>query len=56
MAFDTWFVNKTNAFTYIVCTFGNQGKRYGIKNSIASATIAIATDMQILRVTYAILI
>jgi hypothetical protein len=56
MAFGTWFVNKTNALNYIVCTFGNQGKKYGIKDSIANATNVVATYMQILHATYAILI
>jgi hypothetical protein len=38
-----------------VCTLGIQGKKYGIKKSIASATNVIATYMQIIHVTYAIL-
>jgi hypothetical protein len=47
MAFGTWFVNKSNALTYIVCTLEIHGKKHGIKNSIASAINAIATYMQI---------
>jgi hypothetical protein len=47
MAFGTWFVNKSNAFIYVVCTLGIHGKKYGIKNSIASATNVVATYMQI---------
>jgi len=47
MAFGTWFVNKSNAFTYIVCTLEIHGKKYGIKNSVASATSIFATYMQI---------
>jgi hypothetical protein len=47
MAFGTWFVNKPNALTYIKCTFGNHGKKYGIKNSVANATNVITTYMQI---------
>jgi hypothetical protein len=56
MPFGTWFLNKTNALSYIVCIFGNQGKIYGIKDSIANATNVVATYMQILPATYAILI
>jgi len=55
MAFGIHFVNKTHEFTYIVCALGIQGKKYWIKKSIASATNVIATYMQILHVTYAIL-
>jgi hypothetical protein len=47
MAFNTWFMNKTNPFTYILCTLGIQDKKYGIRNSIASATNVVATYMQI---------
>jgi hypothetical protein len=45
MAFGTWFVNKSIALTYVVCAFGIHGKKYGIKNSIASATIVVTTYM-----------
>jgi hypothetical protein len=54
MAFGTWFVNKTNALIYILCTLGIQGKKYGIKNLVASATNVVTTYMQILHATYAI--
>jgi hypothetical protein len=37
MAFSVWFVNKTNALSYIMCTFGIKGKRCWIKNLVASA-------------------
>jgi hypothetical protein len=47
MAFGTWFVNKSNAFTYIMCTLGIHGKKYGMKNSIANAINVVATYMQI---------
>jgi hypothetical protein len=47
MAFGTWFVDKSNAFICIMCTFGIHGKKYGIKNSVASATNIIATYTQI---------
>jgi hypothetical protein len=47
MAFGIWFVNKSKALTYIVCTFGIHGKKYGIKNSIANATHVVATYIQI---------
>jgi hypothetical protein len=47
MAFGVWFVNKTNAFIYIVCTLGIHGKKYGIRNLVAIATNVIATYMQI---------
>jgi hypothetical protein len=47
MAFGIWFAIKSNALSYIVCTFGIHGKKYGIKNSIASATNVVATYMQI---------
>jgi hypothetical protein len=46
MAFGTWFVKKSNAFIYIVCTLGIHDKKYGIKNSITIATNVIATYMQ----------
>jgi hypothetical protein len=55
MAFGICFVKETNEFIYIVCTFGIQSEKYGIKKSIANATNVIATYMQILHVTYAIL-
>jgi hypothetical protein len=55
MAFGICFVNKTNEFSHIMCTLGIQGKKYGIKKFIASATNVIATYMQTLHVTYAIL-
>jgi hypothetical protein len=45
MAFGTWFVCKSNALTYMVCTFGIQGKIYGIKNLVANATNVVATYM-----------
>jgi hypothetical protein len=38
-----------------MCTFGMKSKKYGIKKLIASATNVIATYMQLLRGTYAIL-
>jgi len=56
MAFGIWFVTKRNALIYIVCTLGIHGKKYGIKNLDESATNIIVTSMQILHVTYAILI
>jgi hypothetical protein len=46
MAFGTWFVYKSNALAYIMCTLGIHGKKYGIKNSVASATNIVATYMQ----------
>ncbi len=50
------FVNKTNALTYIVCTLGMEGKKkFGIKKLVASATNVVATYMQLLHGTYAIL-
>jgi hypothetical protein len=55
MAFGVWFVNKTHAFSYIMCTFGIKGKRCWIKNLVASATNVITTHMQILHVIYSIL-
>jgi hypothetical protein len=55
MAFGTWFVNKTNAPIYIMCTFGMQGQKIWDKNLVASATSVITTYMQILHATYAIL-
>jgi hypothetical protein len=55
MAFGIWFVNKTNAFTHIMCTLGIQAKKYGIKNLVISATKLVITYMQILHVTYVIL-
>jgi hypothetical protein len=54
MVIGIWFVKKKNALTYIMCTLGIQGKRYGIKNWVASATNVVATYMQILNATYAI--
>jgi hypothetical protein len=47
MEFGIWFVNKSNALSYIVCTLGIHGKKYGIKISIANATDVVATYMQI---------
>jgi hypothetical protein len=47
MAFGIWFVNKSNALTYILCTIGIHGKKCGIKNLIVSATNVIASYMQI---------
>jgi hypothetical protein len=47
MAFGTWFLHKSNALAYIICTLGIHGKKYGIKNSIASATNIVTTYMQI---------
>jgi len=55
MAFGIWFVNKTNAFTHIICTFGIQAKKYGIKNLVTNATKVVVIYMQILHVTYVIL-
>jgi hypothetical protein len=55
MAFGTWFVNKTNAPIYIVCTIGIQGKKYGINKLVTNATNVIATNMELLYDTYAIL-
>jgi len=55
MTFGTWFVNKTNAPIYRLCPFGMEGKRYGIKKLVANATNVVATYMQILHGTYAIL-
>ncbi len=43
MAFGTWFVNKPNALTYIECTLGIDGKKYGIKNSVTNATNVVTT-------------
>jgi hypothetical protein len=37
MKFGTWFVNKTNAPICGLCTFGMEGKRYGIKKVVANA-------------------
>jgi hypothetical protein len=47
MAFGTWFVNKSNALIYIVCTLGIHGKKYGIKNLVANVTGVVVTNMQI---------
>jgi len=47
MAFGIWFVNKSNALTYIVCTFGIHDKKYGIKNLVANAANVVTTHMQI---------
>ncbi len=55
MKFGTWFVNKTNAPIYRLCTFGMEGKKYGIKKLVANATNVVATYMQILHGNYAIL-
>jgi hypothetical protein len=49
------FVDKTNASTYIVCTLGMEGKKYGLKKLVASATNVVATYMQLWHGTYAIL-
>jgi len=43
MAFGTKFVNTKNAHTYIVCSLGIQGKKYGIKNLVTSANNIVAT-------------
>jgi hypothetical protein len=51
MAFGIWFVNKSNAFIYIMCTFGIHGKKYGIKNLVASVTNVVETYMQISTLT-----
>jgi hypothetical protein len=40
---------------YIVCTFGMHDKIYGIKKLVASETNVVATYMQLLHATYAIL-
>jgi hypothetical protein len=47
MAFGTWFVNKSNAITCIMCTFGIHGKKYEIKKLVANATNVVATYVQI---------
>jgi hypothetical protein len=47
MAFDIWFVKKSNAHTYIVCTLEIHGKKYGIKYLVANATNVVTTCMQI---------
>jgi hypothetical protein len=56
MLFGVCFMNKTNAHIYIMCTFKIYGKRYGIKNLIASATnvIALVEISQNLTTTFAI--
>jgi len=38
-----------------VCTLGIEGKKFGIKKLVASATNVVATYMQLLHGTYAIL-
>jgi len=43
MAFGTWFVNNPNALTYIECTLGIHGKKYGIKKLVANATNVVGT-------------
>ncbi len=55
MAFGTKFVNKTNAFTYMVCTVGIKSKKYVVKNLFTSVTNIVATYTQILHATFAIL-
>ncbi len=40
---------------YIVCRLGMEGKKYGIKKLITSATNVVVTYMQLLHGTYAIL-
>jgi hypothetical protein len=40
-------VNKSNALIYILCTIEIHGEKYGIINSIASATNVVPTYMQI---------
>jgi hypothetical protein len=55
MAFGTKFVNKTNAFTYIVCTLGIKSEKYAMKNLVACVTNVVTTYTQILHATYAIL-
>jgi hypothetical protein len=52
MKFGTWLVNKTNAPIYRLCTFGMEGKRYGIKKLVANASNVVATYMQTLHSTY----
>ncbi len=52
MKFGTWLVNKTNAPIYRLCTFGMEGKRYGIKKLVANASNVVATYMQTLHGTY----
>ncbi len=54
-AFGTCFVNKINALSYITCTLGMEGKKYGIKKLVVSVTNVVATYMQLLHGTYAIL-
>jgi hypothetical protein len=55
ITFGIWFVNKTNAPSYIKFTFEIYGKKYGIQNLVTNTTNVIATYMQILCVTFAIL-
>jgi hypothetical protein len=43
MKFGTWFVNKINAPIYRLCTFGTEGKIYGIKKLVANATNVVST-------------
>ncbi len=48
-------MNKINALSYITCTLGMEGKKYGIKKLVVSVTNVVATYMQLLHGTYAIL-
>ncbi len=40
-------MNKTNAPTYIMCTLGMEGKKYGIKKLVTNATNVVATYRQL---------
>jgi hypothetical protein len=51
MAFGTWFVKKSNAFIYIVCTLGIHGETYGINNSVTIEINVITTYIQIIVLT-----
>jgi hypothetical protein len=47
MAFGIWFVKKSNALIYIMCTLEIHGKTYGINNLVIIETNVITTYMQI---------
>jgi hypothetical protein len=55
MGFGTWFMNKRNALTYILFKTWNLWQKIWDKKIVASATNVVATYMQILYATYAIL-
>jgi hypothetical protein len=55
MGFGTWFMNKRNALTYIMFTIWNLRQKVWDKKLLVNATNVVATYVQILYATYAIL-